>query len=341
MAQLIYVCDGDMGEVQASAIKQLESRYPAMVMIEAGSPISSDLIDLSAAETILVQAAANLSASQIDHFIKSTTVVSPSEVAVADYIAAPLCITFPDLEVSDLVTWMSSQTAWPIGAVRCGSEVIKAVLPLVEGCSSRAILAATIVHTIANHHELIRSEAQIEIDSAGQKALSLNSKDLSQLLRFTLENINIEELFPTHPWEKFTEESAAACYHTLAALFFKLEDTQTAAECIQFSEGLEDSPRALALKGLIAYQQGETLAAVANMVSSLQEYERRKKQSSEHYISFAPKNLEVVNENLQSGLSALNKRDNNLAVGHFAKAVFEFDNFFEQYGISLAERANS
>ena len=31
--------------------------------------------------------------------------------------------------------------------------------------------------------------------------------------------VNIEDLFPDHSWESHEQESAAACYHTLAARF--------------------------------------------------------------------------------------------------------------------------
>jgi len=338
MTQLIYVCDTAELEQAKAAVDNLRNLYPAVTLLEAGNSSSNqqalESIKASGAEIILVQASAGLTSAQIKDFIESTQAVSASEVLIADYQVDGQTITFPDLDISDLITWMSSETAWPIGVVRCGNEATEVILRMTSATSASAVLAATIVNSIAHHHELHRAENAIALESKQLCAFSLDSQSLAQLIRYTLEAINIEELFPNHPWEQFTEESAAACYHTLAALFFKLNDTETAVECINYSQGLEDSPRALALKGLIAYQQGETLAAVANMVSSLQEYEKRKKQSEEHYISFAPKNLEIINDNLQSGLSALNKRDNNLAVGHFAKAVFEFDNFFEQCGIS-------
>ena len=108
-------------------------------------------------------------------------------------------------------------------------------------------------------------------------------------------------------------------------------------EHLQFGDRLEDSPRSLALKGLIALKQGEVLAAVANMVSSLQEYEKRKVESGNHYLTFKPRNLEDINTSLQNGLSALNKRENDRAAEFFTDAVFQFDQFYEDCGLNPAE----
>ena len=79
--------------------------------------------------------------------------------------------------------------------------------------------------------------------------------------------------------------------------------------------------------------RGEVLGAVANMVSSLQQYEQRKKDNSKHYSRFAPNNLETINQNLNAGLEALNKRNNEEALTFFTKAVFQFDPFYQDTGI--------
>ena len=154
----------------------------------------------------------------------------------------------------------------------------------------------------------------------------------ARALRMVVDSCNIEELFPNHAWLEHEQESAAAAYHTLAALFLRLEDRESALECLELGDRLEDSPRSLALKGLIAFERGEDLAAVANMVSSLQQYERRKKDAG-HYISFKPMDIEQINCKLNLGLKALNSRDNSGAAAHFAAAVFNFDPFFRDFGI--------
>lgn len=153
------------------------------------------------------------------------------------------------------------------------------------------------------------------------------------LLRFLLNIAPIERIFPEHEWNDFPQESAAACYQRLAAMFLHLEDFQAVQDCLTYSDQFEDSPRSLALKGYLAFQQGEPLAAVANLVSSLQEYEKRKLDDKPRYVTFAPQNLDLINERLNAGLNALNERDNCTAFKYFSEAVWNFDSFFENAGM--------
>jgi len=158
---------------------------------------------------------------------------------------------------------------------------------------------------------------------------------LSQCLIELIDSSNIEDLFPEHAWSLHGKESAAASYHSLAAVFIRLEDAERALQCLALSDSLEDSPRSLALKGLIAQQKGETLAAVANLVSSLQEYEKRKIDKGEaHYLTFQPKDFDIINTRLAAGLEALNVKDNSTALNHFIEAVWNFDSFYESYGLT-------
>jgi hypothetical protein len=152
-------------------------------------------------------------------------------------------------------------------------------------------------------------------------------------LKTAIDAFNIEELFPNHNWVSYSQESAAASYHSIAALFLRFGDPESAAECLDCSERLEESPRYFALQALIHQQKGETLGAVASFVSSLQCYEARKVDNGKHYITFKPSNLEVINSRLVDGLNALNKRDNDSAVGHFSEAVFNFDPFYAEHGV--------
>lgn len=156
----------------------------------------------------------------------------------------------------------------------------------------------------------------------------------ANLLSHVIGSFNIEDLFPNHAWDVHGEESAAACFHTLAAHFIRYGDINAAEECLSFSDRLEDSPRSLALRALISRHNGETLGAVANLVSSLQQYETRKRDAEhKHYISFSPNDLEKVNSSLHNGLSALNKQKNEEAFSHFATAVFSFDSFYSDIGM--------
>ena len=162
---------------------------------------------------------------------------------------------------------------------------------------------------------------------------SIGKNTRSTMLKVAIETLEIEDLFPHHAWSYHQEESLAACYHTLAATFIRLGEYAAAEECLNQSEAFEDSPRSLALKGLISKLHGETLGAVANMVSSLQQYEQRKKEIGIHYLNFKPQDIEVVNFRLKEGLEALNKRDNNAALNKFTEAVFNFDSFYADLGL--------
>jgi tetratricopeptide (TPR) repeat protein len=150
----------------------------------------------------------------------------------------------------------------------------------------------------------------------------------AEALRTFIAILPIEELFPNNAWASFQDESLAACYQVLAAYFIKLQDFASAEDCLRESEALDASPRTLALRGLISRSHGETLGAVAHMVSSLQQYEQRKAPSPSHYVSFQPKDIEVVNIKLKDGLDALNRKDNEEAFNKFSEAVFNFDEFF-------------
>lgn len=196
--------------------------------------------------------------------------------------------------------------------------------------SAAELIASMIIKAIVEHEDISRYEDEIEIRSRAPSALS--NQQRANLVHFLVDNNNIEDIFPSHDWVNHQEESAAASYHTLAAMFLSLGDSQSALQALQLGDQFEDSPRALALRALIARQKGEVLGAVANLVTSLQQYEARKKNRG-HYLSFIPSNLEVINSSLSAGLSALNQRDNETALGCFAEAVFNFDSFFKEFGL--------
>lgn len=173
---------------------------------------------------------------------------------------------------------------------------------------------------------------------AASKSRPFSPYEITELLRFTVAECNIEDLFPNHAWAEHEEESLSTCYHTLAAIFIKYNDLESASECLNLSEHFEDSPRLLALRGIVASSQGKILEAVANMVSSLQQYEERKRNEGEHYLTFAPTDIDGINEDLKHGLQALNQRDNVKAFEFFSKAIFNFDNFYREIGIEKLGR---
>ncbi|GEM_PF-5238367 len=203
-------------------------------------------------------------------------------------------------------------------------EIPKSLVSSLAGSEAQEILYSALFAAISSGEE-------ITINPMRTNSLSNESK--SKIIKRAVELIPIEELCPNHPWSTHGEESLAAAYHTISANLIKLDDYEGALEALSVSDRFEDSPRSLALRGVIAKQRGETLAAVANMVSSLQQYEKRKADTESHYLTFAPKSFEDINSELKEGLDALNRKENEAALTHFAKAVFQFDGFYKNQGI--------
>lgn len=239
-----------------------------------------------------------------------------------------------DTSAENLVNLITGSTALPL--LCCGfSRSILEKAGELRGTSTSEIAAEIMICAIAQGEMVSAASEEIPVSLEILAQTCLTNTSRSRLLRRVVDSCNIEDLYPNHPWNAHQKESAAACYHSLTAIFLRLGDLQTAGECLSLSDNFEDSPRSLALKAMIAQQQGETLGAVANMVSSLQQYELRKSnEDGSHYLSFKPNDLEVINESLKSGLAALNKRDNETALQHFSAAVFNFDPFYSQHGLN-------
>lgn len=246
-------------------------------------------------------------------------------------------VELPQLDTSRIASIVSGYDLWPVSGMSVERKAATSLAPL-ESERAQAFLARLIVKLVCQN-EIVRHSGftarRPALDTIAMHSLTLDER--SACLAMAMEISNIEDMFPNHPWQTHGEESAAASYHTLAAIFIRLGSLEPAQSCLQLSEGLEASPRALALKGLLALRRGEILGAVANMVSSLQQYEERKSSDSSHYLHFMPKDLELINSQLNSGLAALNRRENSLAFSHFAEAVFNFDPFYSQLGINAVD----
>lgn len=250
------------------------------------------------------------------------------------------CLSLPELSADSVVATIATQDRWPALFVTMKSSFAEKCLRDSSGASLLDILAEAMIRAAVEGEHVERLNSQVEVSSfdVSSGLCELSREMRAKLLRWAIQNCNIEDLFPNHAWREHEEESAAACYHTLAALFIRFGDTSSALECLELSDQLEDSPRSLALKGIIALDRGETLGAVANLVSSLQQYELRKKSDGAHYLSFTPINLERISSNLNAGLQALNKRNNEEAVEHFAEAVYDFDTFYSEYGVRVGKQ---
>ena len=222
---------------------------------------------------------------------------------------------------------------WPGLMLGVSTDFIRQIQGM-QGMTMRETMTRLIISAISEGMQISEFDSYIELRSSASTKdfLTLSNDETARTLEATVAMCNIEELFPNFAWGEFQEESAAAAFHTLAAMFVKFGANQAAMDCLSMSDRFEDSPRSLAIKGLIAMHQGETLGAVANMVSSLKQYEIRKAKNG-HYLSFAPSNVDAINSSLNAGLSALNKQDNPAALEHFASAVFQFDKFYHDCGI--------
>lgn len=281
---------------------------------------------------VMLDARLDINSTQIADFIRFAADRATDQFSYIALESDSESIDYEELSADSIVPLISSGIALPNMCVAFSAELANSCSASIAQSSSEyatEIAFKTVIAAAGTARYTNSAACPVPAES-----LRASSAERARLLRAVIEQTNIEELFPQHAWSAHQAESAAASYHSLAALFIKLGDASSAAECIKLSENFEDSPRALALKGIIAREKGEMLGAVANMVSSLQQYEERKKNDGKHYLTFVPQDLEVINTSLQNGLSALNQRDNKTALEHFSKAVFNFDSFYRDYGIA-------
>lgn len=293
--------------------------------------------------------AATLAASKRIMVISSAVDLTPADLTrlVAELDTRPIrehtviapwtesgAVSAPNLNPESLFDSISKSEMWPMVAVVTSRFALNMVGEN-DATSVPEYLVQALVRSIADGDTVNQTNPSSFTIKATKLASVAKLPDdaRARILKAAVDAFNVEELFPKHNWVSFSQESAAASYHSIAALFLRLGDTESAAECLDCSERLEESPRYFALQGLIHLQKGETLGAVASFVSSLQCYEARKVDDGKHYITFKPTNLEVINSRLVDGLNALNKRDNDSALNYFSEAVCNFDPFYSEYGV--------
>lgn len=283
---------------------------------------------------LIIDASLSIAPELVEQLIAEVTAASDQSICYLPYHNNTELVDLPNMSTDGLVQLVAYQECWPLLTVSIPTSFLKEYgSKAAESCGEYLggiVIQATNATVNIQQFSCI---SNIQVPTLEGKSL-LSESERARLMRIIVSNCNIEELFPNYAWNEWDQESAAAAYHSLAAHFIRLGDTNSALECLGLSDHLEDSPRSLALKGLIAMKQGEQLTAVANMVSSLQQYEIRKKQSDQHYLSFIPNDMAEVNRRLNLGLKALNQRDNETAASHFAEAVFDFDGFYREFGVA-------
>ncbi len=296
-----------------------------------GAALMTEILKLSTSSKLLfVDARATASRATLAAMLKEIEDDTSSQAWLISTEAKSETIELSELSAEAAMKQLTGAGSWPNAAMAMKREFIERNINLHAESIQEFLTAAAIV-AIGENEPISWTSESIRSDSESAK---LSKAETARMLRLLVDRSNIEELFPAHDWIRYQGEAAAASYHSLAAIFLKLDEIEAATECLKLSDQFEDSPRSLALKGLIAERKGEILGAVANMVSSLQAYESRKKNEGEsHYLTFRPKNIEVINEELRNGLQALNKRDNERAFNHFTEAVFSFDTFYRDFGV--------
>jgi hypothetical protein len=317
--------------------------FPMGIWIAADSLVDglSQATALAASKRVLV-----VSSSLAFSFTDLSKLVAEIEnrSVLEHIIVAPMAddsvLDLPEVSPDTIVQAINRYDVWPLMCVSTSRYALSVVDS--ERCESTAeVILQGLIQSISDGDSVrISSIINPLVHPAAAEVLcALSPAAKARCLQAAVDGMNIEELFPNHNWSKFSQESAAAAYHSLAALFLRFQDPETAMQCLVCSERLEESPRFFALQGLIQYAQGETLGAVANLVSSLQCYEARKKGDGNHYLQFSPSDLDTIKARLAEGLDALNKRDNAKALASFSDAVFRFDPFYTEHGVANAALA--
>lgn len=288
----------------------------------------------SSPQVVILDARADLDDETLESFF-STALEATSGITIVPVEIEGDSAEFPE-SIDALLRFIASESPWPVSALIVSKSFALDNIT-AEAESFSEALAVLLVRALASVEDINKLPRAIALSDENAALCRLSNMTLSRCIITAINSCAVEDIFPHHAWASHRQESAAASYHALAAMLIRLGNMKAALECLSLSDQLEDSPRSLALKAIIALDRGETLGAVANMISSLQQYEARKKKESEHYLNFAPQDFEVINVNLQAGLEALNRRDNKAALEKFATAVFNFDAFYREFGLDSLE----
>lgn len=324
-----------------STREQLEPTASASLVIADNivDALAQGIAAAASKRTLIVSSALTFSTDDISRMAAELETRSMLEHTVFEPSTGRSILELPEMTPDTIIESMKHNSVWPFVCLATTRYALSATTP--SGCTSVAeYLAQTLIRSLSDG-DTVRSSTSVNplmnpVDAA--RLTELSGAQLARCLHAAVDSLNIEELFPHHNWLSHSKESAAASYHSLAALFIRFGDKTAATQCLECSQRLDDSPRYFALKGIMQNESGETLGAVANFVSSLQMYEERTTNgSTSRYITFSPNDMEAVQTRLAQGLNALNSNDNSRAIEHFREAVFQFDPFFVQHGV---ERSN-
>lgn len=319
--------------------RQTPDNFSLGIWITAESPVEglARATEMAASKRVLVVSSAlAFSFTDLSKLVAEIENRSVLEHIIVTPMADDTLMDIPEISPETIVQSLNQHDAWPLICVSTTRHALNSARSGNAQSAAEVVLQG-LIHSIADG-DSVRISSRITPlihPAAAASICTISNAAKARCLQCAVDGMNIEELFPNHNWNTYSQESAAAAYHTLAALFLRFQEPDSAAQCLSCCERLEDSPRYFALQGLIHNAQGETLGAVASFVSSLKCYEARKKADSNHYLSFAPNNLETIKARLAEGLDALNKRDNERALASFSDAIFNFDSFYSEHGVAI------
>ncbi len=304
-------------------------------------PIEKALNKTSDKWLILLSSEAPLTEKQVRSIASESTKFSSDTVAYLPVKADKSAIEFTDKKVSSLIPCLATNRPFPGMCLVTSAAYLKKFASL--GAESAVeLIASALLLAVPEGKTITKLSEQLKISGEALQLhpLQLTGPECARCVRNVAESCNIEDLFPSYPWEKHKEESLAACYHTLAALFIKLGDYDSAKDVLVQADQYEDSPRSLALRGIIFARKNDWLNAAANLIASLQQYETRLREPEGHYIKFTPKDFAKINSVLLSGLEALNRKNNETAVQQFADAIFLYDGFYSETEVATVQAAD-
>lgn len=325
-------------EIVVASIRQAPTGLTGCTWITSDSLVNALAQAASATSSkrgLVISSSIMLDSTELSRIVPEIENRSVLEHIIFTTIADRKSLPIPAIAPESIVTSLSNSETFPLLCVATSRYALSSVRHHQLESVTEFLTHALIMSISDGDTVQFSSTISPMIDSKlAPELTTLSNKAKSRCLRAAVDGLNIEELFPSHNWGLFGRESAAASYHSLAAMFLRFDDPDSAAQCLNCSESLEESPRYFALQGLIHKAQGETLGAVANLVSSLQCYEARKdNQEGQHYLTFKPSNLEIIKSRMAQGLEALTRRDNVKAFESFSDAVFKFDSFYTEHGV--------
>jgi hypothetical protein len=285
--------------------------------IESSLPSSENIIlidkDCFFDDVDIIAAISLLSARPTPSFLYSPTPV-------------PNLIHASNLE--KIATMLKGECAFPFGGLSFPLEFLNDI-PEEANQNIRLVTVFMFCKAIAQHihHSLLPHTI-----ASNECEFILSEFERAAIMKELLTISNIEEIFHSVGWEVTSEipPKAAHCYRELASFFLRMGDIGSATECIDIGESLYESPRSLALRAIIAATKGDSLTAVANLISSLQQYEETAASEGSSGQRLAEQVEVEVTRSMKQGLKALNQKDNLKAFSYFASAISKYDEFFAQ-----------